>query len=43
MNTKNITEPVVVKDLVKKYKKNGRRFSAVDNVNFGIKKGTCFG
>lgn len=43
LNTKELTEPVVVKNLVKKFKKNGKSFSAVDNINFGIGKGKCFG
>lgn len=43
LNMSQLTDPVVVKNLVKKFKKNGRNFSAVNNINFGIGKGECFG
>lgn len=43
LDTSQITDPVVVKGLVRKFKKNGRSFAAVNNINFGIAKGECFG
>ena len=37
------SDPLVVKNLVKTYKKNSMVFNAVNDLNFGIPKGTCFG
>lgn len=36
-------EPLVVKNLFKKFKKNKKTLIAVNNLSFGIKKSTCFG
>ena len=37
------SEPLVVKDLVKTYRKNAAVFNAVNDLNFAIPKGICFG
>jgi hypothetical protein len=37
------SDPLVVKNLRKKYKKKGKRFNAVDNLSFGIESAGCFG
>jgi ABC-type uncharacterized transport system ATPase subunit len=37
------SDPLVIKNLVKTYKKNSMVFNAVNDLNFGIPKGTCFG
>lgn len=39
----SVSEPLVVKNLVKKYKKKGKNFNAVDNLSFGIESSECFG
>jgi ABC-type glutathione transport system ATPase component len=39
----SIDEPLVVRNLIKKYKKKGKRFNAVDNLSFGIQSSECFG
>ena len=36
-------EPLVVKNLVKTYKKNSTIFNAVNDLSFGIPRGQCFG
>lgn len=36
-------EPLVIRDLRKEFKKEGRRFAAVDNLSFGVESGECFG
>lgn len=36
-------EPLVVKNLLKTYRKNKKSFIAVNKLNFGIKESTCFG
>jgi len=38
-----VDEPLVVRNLIKKYKKKGKRFNAVDNLSFGIQSSECFG
>jgi hypothetical protein len=43
LDVKYLSEPVVVRNLVKKFKKNSRTFSAVKNLNFGMSKASCFG
>lgn len=43
LDTRHLVDPVVVKNLVRRFKKNGRNFNAVNNINFGIGKGECFG
>ncbi|CAF0704109.1 unnamed protein product [Brachionus calyciflorus] len=36
-------EPLIVSNLRKEFKKNGRYFAAVDNLSFGVLPGECFG
>jgi hypothetical protein len=36
-------EPIVVRDLVKIFKKSGKTFSAVNNLSFGVQPTECFG
>jgi ABC-type multidrug transport system ATPase subunit len=37
------SEPLVVKNLIKNYRRGSKLFCAVNRLNFGIKKGECFG
>ena len=38
-----INEPLVVKNLIKRYKKNRKSFNAVNNLSFGVQQSECFG
>ena len=37
------TEPLVVHNVVKSFKKRGQKFIAVNNLSFGISQKECFG
>ena len=36
-------EPLIVRDLLKRFQKSKIYFNAVNNMSFGIKKADCFG
>ena len=39
----NKGDPLIVKNLRKRYKKKGTYFNAVDDLSFGVKSSECFG
>lgn len=38
-----LDEPLIIKALTKKFKKNKTEFTAVDRLSFGVGKNECFG
>ena len=43
LQVRALEEPLVVNDLVKLFKKDGKPFSAVNNLTFGVLPAECFG